>query len=66
MEKDQKIAALAQRGVERADNRVTEGNQTEFGDTTNEQVAFPACGAPDVKCDNMKSALKLVTNWIKM
>ena len=36
-----------------------------LGDTANEQVVFPAYGAPDGESDNMINALKLVTNLRK-
>ena len=57
-------------GVERAGKRMTGGNRAgcsngSFGDTVNEQVVLPACGAPYVECDNMISALKLATNMKK-
>ena len=34
-------------------------------DTANEQVVFPAYGAPDGERDNVIGALKLLTNLIK-
>ena len=37
----------------------------QFGDTTNEQVVFLAHGAPDGECDNMISAVKLITKHDK-
>ena len=37
----------------------------QFGDMAKEQVVFPAYRAPGGDCDNMISALELVTNLIK-
>ena len=37
----------------------------QFGSTANEELVFPAYGAPDGECYNIISAFKLITNLIK-
>ena len=37
---------------------------SQVGDTVHDQIGFPACAAPDEKCDNLVCAPKLVSNLL--